>query len=242
MPRTTGDSATTELSPGSVANVHIQSGAVTNDKLADGAVGLSKLADGSIGPTKINENAIENRHIAPASIGKGKIGAAAVEKGNIAAAAVEKGNIALSAVEQENIAASAVGGEQIGENSIQARHLDSSVFNMVWFKVPLTNSWRDDGPGLPMNANKVGYFKDPIGIIHLTGIVTGGTSPIILKLPVEDSPENREFHFAFTSDGNVAGIEISPGGDVAIFKMIDNSLFVSLDGISFARKNVVSAT
>jgi hypothetical protein len=92
------------------------------------------------------------------------------------------------------------------------------------------NGWSNEAPGFESTA---GFFKDPWGIVHLKGIVTGGTVNTIFSLP----PGYRVSAYeCITTErgGAVAYICLEPStGNV--YQVAGNSAgSLLLDGISFS--------
>jgi len=78
-----------------------------------------------------------------------------------------------------------------------------------------------------------GYYKDSAGIVHLQGVIAGGTDTsvnIIFTLPVGYRPKNTEMFTAYSSSG-FSSVWIEPDGVIS-FRSGANSFF-SLSGISF---------
>lgn len=95
----------------------------------------------------------------------------------------------------------------------------------AWQTPTLINSWSDSG-GAYATA---GYWKDPWGIVHLRGRITGGAFPSdAFVLPVNYRPEATQ---SFAVPGTTAAvIDVEADGSV---RAISGSGFVSLDSIAF---------
>ena len=80
---------------------------------------------------------------------------------------------------------------------------------------------------------RVGYFKDSLGIVHLKGAVLGnGTTKIIFTLPPYYRPLLIEVYGAYNfQNDNTVGVSISPDGQVKVVK--EDSIMLSLAGITF---------
>jgi hypothetical protein len=104
-----------------------------------------------------------------------------------------------------------------GETKLQQQALQTPQFQNGWMNYD--NSY-----------NPVGYFKDSLGVVHLRGLVKGG-SGLIFTLPSGYRPPYRELHAVITHP-NVAGrIDITPDGQVLM--IIGSAEWISLDGITF---------
>jgi hypothetical protein len=91
------------------------------------------------------------------------------------------------------------------------------------------NGWANEAPGFESTA---GFFKDPWGVVHLKGIVTGGTVSTIFTLPAGYMPSAYE---CITTEraGAIAYICIAPNGD--LYQQAGGSAgSLLLDGISFS--------
>jgi hypothetical protein len=86
--------------------------------------------------------------------------------------------------------------------------------------------------------NTAAYFKDSMGIVHLKGLVKGGSGGInatIFVLPEGYRPAARELRVAIMHDENTARVDIMPNGRVVPYKA--HSTWTSLDGITFRAAN-----
>jgi hypothetical protein len=83
--------------------------------------------------------------------------------------------------------------------------------------------------------NNAGYFKDSMGIVHLRGLVKGGTiarDKPIFTLPEGYRPNLRELHVVCTGTSNKSGrVDIEPNGQVSA--VAGDSSWISLYGITF---------
>lgn len=93
------------------------------------------------------------------------------------------------------------------------------------------NNWQNLG-GVEQTA---AYTKDPLGFVHLRGMVGGGTtfSPIFL-LPSGNRPSLNEVFSLITSTGFHRGVlVVGSNGDVYLVALEAGSAFVSLAGVTF---------
>lgn len=103
----------------------------------------------------------------------------------------------------------------------------------------LQNAWT----GLP-EAESPGFYKDQIGIVHLRGLIAGGTGPFAFFLPPGYRPEpGKVINFLVLCSGPddcaddssdsavVVGAGIQPGADGAVIVPVEN--IVNLAQISF---------
>ena len=95
----------------------------------------------------------------------------------------------------------------------------------------LLNGWTDYNP---TTYEPCGFFKDSCGVVHLSGMVSGGTTTAgtgLFTLPVGYRPEKTEIYLCITS-GGTGSIRIDATGNV-ILRSGANSTWTSLSGIAF---------
>lgn len=100
---------------------------------------------------------------------------------------------------------------------------------MPWITPTLLNGWVNYGGGF----SEAGYFKDVIGIVHLKGVITGG-SGTMFKLPVGYRPKTIKKIVTISNDGiseKLASVNILPDGSVNLD--FGSNTWFTLDGISF---------
>lgn len=95
----------------------------------------------------------------------------------------------------------------------------------AWNTPTLSGSWANFGGGY----NPVGYYKDNFGIVHLRGIVAGGTG-VIFVLPVGYRPANIEY-MSCVSNSAFASLMINPNGNVSYVS--GSTAAFSLDNATF---------
>ena len=88
--------------------------------------------------------------------------------------------------------------------------------------------WQNFGP----NWEAVGFYKDPLGIVHLKGTLSGiGPSPITaFTLPAGYRPA-KEMRFGVASTGPTDTLYIQPNGDVQTDDTAGED--IGLDGVTF---------
>jgi hypothetical protein len=129
----------------------------------------------------------------------------------------------------------------IDASQVAGTTFSSSVTTANWQTPPLLNNWKNYDDDHPSDAkyNKIGYYKDALGIVRLRGLMDYGGSAIIFTLPAGYLPAARMLVFAaaYNNTGYVTGrIDIDPAdGSVA---MINPGAsvgigWISLDNISF---------
>lgn len=98
-----------------------------------------------------------------------------------------------------------------------------------WKTPNLQNGWEFYGG----EYNKLGYFKDSFGIVHLKGLVRKG-SGIIFTLPDGYRPVGRELHAVCTNPNALGRIDIRSNGNVMV--VAGSEGWISLDGLTFRAK------
>jgi len=97
--------------------------------------------------------------------------------------------------------------------SLESWQRTMSVPASPWIAPTLLNSWADFGSGF---AN-AGYFKDPLGLVHLQGEIIGGSSgSIAFVLPVGYRPGAFNNYAAVNGSGVMGYVQIGPTGNVEI--------------------------
>jgi len=94
-----------------------------------------------------------------------------------------------------------------------------------------TNSWANYGA--PFNT--AGFWKDSSGVVHLRGLITGGTVSVpIFTLPVGYRPAGQEIIIANAGVG-VARLDVRQDGSIIVNNYIASGTngYVSLDSITF---------
>lgn len=96
-----------------------------------------------------------------------------------------------------------------------------------WHDVEFQNGWHD----YEALYNKAGWFKDPMGVVHLRGMVSGGTyGEAVFTLPEGNRPARRELFVVLTGSSAAGRVDVLRTGQVNAQVGED---FVSLDGITF---------
>ena len=105
-------------------------------------------------------------------------------------------------------------------------------------KPAFQNGWDNfNGPGLPHNQvtnQHAAFRKDPLGVIHLGGLVAGGTiGQPIFTLPVSHCPFFTKVIPAISNNAfsRITVNRISSG--CAVFANFGSSAWVSLEGVSY---------
>jgi len=102
------------------------------------------------------------------------------------------------------------------------------VTQQAWIAPTLGNSWVNYDAA---SYSAAGYFRDTLGIVHLRGILKGGTlTSAAFTLPAGYRPAKIEYH-AVVSNGAFGFCVVSSNGQV--IPWVGNNAAFSLDGITF---------
>ncbi|HEX5913216.1 MAG TPA: hypothetical protein VFY54_08825 [Rubrobacter sp.] len=105
--------------------------------------------------------------------------------------------------------------------------------------------WQNLGGNIQSTHNLVGFYKDPLGVVHLRGIpqckadtacnAAGDVRGIMFTLPAGYRPPHQEAAAVLSSvAGNIARVDVTAGGEVWLRSPnIPPAGWVSLDGITF---------
>jgi hypothetical protein len=123
--------------------------------------------------------------------------------------------------------------EQLRKHVAEVYQQFASLFGKPEFVAPtLLNSWVNIGGGY----STAGYYKDPLGRVHLKGGIKDGTlTQPAFTLPVECRPSERLWFSAIAFNGAsyiVGALDIQTDGDVVPY--IGDTEEFWLNGISFA--------
>lgn len=117
------------------------------------------------------------------------------------------------------------------ESFAKSDHVHAPPASESWINVSggvgFSGTWTNFGSGY----NDAGYYKDPLGRVHLRGLVKSGTiGNGIFTLPSGYRPPNIQVH-AVASNAAFGYLDISTAGVVR--PLVGNTAWVSLDGITF---------
>lgn len=127
----------------------------------------------------------------------------------------------------------AVSGSKIKNGAVTSSKLSSSVLAPeAWHEIGATgqpafqNSWANEIPGSETTA---AFYKDAMGVVHLKGIVNGGTNGAIFTLPAGYRPSAGLGELVYRTSGSGL-LAVYPTGDVDI---LAGTGAVTLDGVTF---------
>jgi hypothetical protein len=198
--------------------------------LGGSAVAASNLGKNSVGPTELKKNAVTT-----AKIKKQAVTTAKIKKQAITAATVKNGTLT---------------GAQINVSTLGTVPTAQTANNLAapeaWHEVGAPgqpgylNNWKQAAP----NAYNAAFFKDHEGIVHLRGVVSGGTAGSIFQLPPGYRPAAGKLSAfaAFCAGGGCTGANVGVLGifGSGINPAVDGTVSgtagagtVGLDGVTF---------
>ncbi len=96
------------------------------------------------------------------------------------------------------------------------------------------NGWTNFGGA---QYESTGFYKDPLGVVHLKGTIQGGSVATVFTLPAGYRPAKSQFFPVVANntfgDVLVRGVSEGSAAGQVHFNAGDDSSFVSLNGISF---------
>jgi hypothetical protein len=231
--------------------------------IKNGQVKARDIGNNQVRSSDIKNGQVKGEDIKDGDIASADIGAGQVKSANIGSGEVSSANIGAGQVMGGNIGAGQVGADQLAQP--EPFHLvgttgepafgDGGAGDCIW-----NNFTEMIGPPAPFNP--VGFYKDPYGVVHLTGVAKAKNGPggdgtcgtaqsdgdgRIFTLPVADQPPH-ELLFTIaggsagqtmetvvvngTSDLDIGGGIVIPAGAVITSDRADGT-FASLDGVDF---------
>jgi hypothetical protein len=161
----------------------------------------------------------------------------------VVVAALVIGLEAPAMAHQVNVAAHKISGSELKNNSVTGKQVKESTLGVVPKAKKLTkpklhklttleSGWSDYGE----SENPAGYYKDGLGVVHLTGAIAGGTvANYAFTLPKGFRGEGFFSVSSSDSGGTSEGpcdLTVYPSGDVYVQTGCDNYQ-VGLDGVTF---------
>jgi hypothetical protein len=192
-------------------------GAYAAGQLGKNTVGSKQLKKNSVTTAKITKNAVTT-----AKIKKKAITAAKVKDGTLTGTQINLSTLGtVPTAQQANTLAAPEGWHEVGASGEPAYE----------------NKWKQANPA----AYNAAFFKDHEGIVHLRGIVSGGTASVIFHLPPGYRPAAGKLSAfpTFCNGGScsggvgvlgVFGSGINPSVDGAVS---GSGTSVGLEGITF---------
>ncbi len=232
--------------------------------LGSGAYAAVKLPKNSVGSKQIRKNAVKTGDIDRNAVKVGKLDKEAVKAGKLAKNAVATNRLRDNAVTGAKVKESTLGtvprasaasradsagmaqvaGTAGYANAAGAATVASALTpSEDWHEVgspgepPLLNGWLN---AISDNYQGAAFYKDHDGIVHLRGLVEGGSGPIFILPPGYRPTPGKVALFAVRCSGGSCGT-----GNTGVawvygsgYDAYSNSIYVeatstSLDGISF---------
>lgn len=184
---------TKQLKNNAVTAPKIKNGSVTGAKIAKNAVTGVKIAGNAVTGVKIGDNSVTGADINEATLGKVPT-AAAADTATSAGSAPPSG-----------AAGGALNGSypNPGLAPPEAWHEVGAAGEPAF-----QNSWVNESPTTETTA---AFYKDPFGVIHLKGLITGGTNSTIFTLPAGYRPSKAFICLIWRVSGTGALIIYSTG-------------------------------
>lgn len=120
----------------------------------------------------------------------------------------------------------------------------ATVGHPSWIAPTLQNSWTN----YSSISNQAGYYRDQFGIVHLRGLITGGTTTVnttLFTLPSGYRPAYNQLFVTRASNASktaegAARVDVWSNGEVKIVTgdvaSFGTGAWVSLDGLHFSTK------
>lgn len=170
--------------------------------LGSGAYAATQLPKNSVGPKQIKKNAVTT-----AKIKKQAVTAAKVKNGTLTGTQINVSTLGtVPTAQQANTLAAPEGWHEVGAPG----------------EPPYLNNWKQANPA----AYNAAFFKDHEGIVHLRGIVNGGTAAAIFHLP----PGYRPASGKLSAFPTVCSGGTCPAGGVGILGVFGSNLGPTIDG------------
>jgi hypothetical protein len=122
------------------------------------------------------------------------------------------------------IARNSLSGNRIRTGTVTGTQMSQ----LEWGAIILQNNWTNGRRALRAAV-------DAQGIVHLRGVVRGGNAATIGTLPKTAAPTGTIFLTAHNNAGATIGIILQSNGSIAVQGKLGPDMFVSLDGVTYAR-------
>ena len=184
---------------------------------------------------------------AASQLSKNSVGSKQLKKNSVTTAKVKKEAITAAKVRKGTLTGTQINSSTLGTVPT-AQTANSVVPPEGWHMVGASgepgfeSSW-ENVPAAPFAFEGVGFYKDREGIVHLKGVVKGGSGGIIFHLPAGYRPASGKVLFRLTicSGGScpdplgsmlIFGPGVAPTGDGAVIAP-SGATATSLEEISF---------
>jgi hypothetical protein len=190
-----------------ISSDDIKKGAVKNPDIARGAVTSTKLRNGAVSTGKLRNDAVTGEKVNEGSLGPVPNAANATNATNAQNATQLGGTAASGYAKTEYEGVHLVGAP--GEPAFGA-------------------GWSNFGGGFA----PAGFYKDPLGIVHLQGLVNTGPGAVAFTLPEGYRPSTNHYQIVAEGGAGEAHVTVSSNGAINVFNYAAAS-FVSFEYINF---------
>jgi hypothetical protein len=179
---------------------------------------------------------------------KNSVGSKQLKKNSVVTAKVKKEAITAAKVKKGTLTGTQINSSTLGTVPT-AQTANSIAPPEGWHMLgaagepTFENSWGNAPAGPPFTFEDAGFYKDHEGIVHLKGVVRGGTGAVIFHLPAGYRPTSGRVLLRLTLCSGVScanptgtmlivGPGVAPNGDGAVVAP-SGATSTSLEGISF---------
>ena len=181
---------------------------------------------------------------AASQLGKNSVGTKQLKKNSVTTAKIKNKAITAAKVKNGTLTGTQINASTLGTVPT-AQTANSIVPPEGWHMVGapgepgFENSW-ENVPAAPFSFENAGFYKDREGVVHLKGVVKGGSN-IIFHLPAGYRPASGKVLIRLTICGScveptgamlIAGPNVAPGADGAVLAP-GGAKTTSLEEISF---------
>ena len=189
-------------------------------KLPKNSVGTKQLKTNAVTSPKVKNNSLTGSDILESSLGQVQSAANAANAANATNATnATTATTAANADKLDNIDSTGF----VRPGSSEAWHEIGAPGEPAF-----QNGWSNESPSSETTA---AYYKDPLGVVHLKGLITGGASSTIYTLPVGYRSSKNGCWVAWRN-GAIAYICFLSNGDIAQTGGSSTSSMLT-DGLTF---------
>jgi hypothetical protein len=212
-----------------IRTADLQNRAVTAPKVANNAVTPRAIRNNAVRPRKIVNNAVRTRHIFDGAVSTEKIAQGAVTTDRIAQEAVTTDRIAPFAVEHARIADNAVIENKIADGAVTENKVSDAIATKGGNE-PVREVGTAGNPAFGAgwtnfggDFERVGFFKDQFGMVHLRGLANCNSGTTMFTLPQGYRPARTHYQNVATGAPSASGVNflgrmsVLVNGNVQVF-------------------------